>query len=575
MSQAQQDRGKLCSQGDFQGGRPPVTARWEKFRHPIAHAWGVRGWVLATVLLSALFGLNSAAVAFATEFYVAPGGSARGNGSGSNPWDLATALAQPPSVRPGDTIWIRGGTYVGAFASNLTGNSGASITVRQYPGERATLDGRGSPGSNPTLAVFGAWTIYRDFEVMNSDPNRPPTRYLRPTAVAVKGPNTKFINMIVHDGGQGFGFWSEAPNSEIYGCLIYYNGGTTFDHGIYVQNQSGGKRIINNIIFNNSGHGIHGYSDSSGYLNNIYAEGNTSFNNGVLLTATPQREILIGGEVVAQNPSIISNYVYGSIIDAGYAAGCTNPVISDNYVYGSTSVNCSNISMTGNTYYGPTTGFSRTLFTANTYLPSRPTGKVVFVRPNAYEFGRANITVYNWDLSNSVSVNLSSVLTVGAVYEIRNAVDYFGTRVASGVFDGNSVQIPLVGLGVTPPVGLLAPLPSGPEFNAFVVLSLAGAAPPPAPTLTPSPAPSPTPTLTPSPAPSPTPTPAPVTPVPTTPPPVRTPSPTPVFTPPVSAPTPPPSATPTPAAPRVTAAPAPGRRVIRTPRPITRSTIGR
>ncbi len=70
-----------------------------------------------------------------------PNGSPSGNGSINSPWDLQTALNQPSTVHPGDTIWLRGGTYVGHFTSNLNGTSSSPIIVRQYAGERATIDG--------------------------------------------------------------------------------------------------------------------------------------------------------------------------------------------------------------------------------------------------------------------------------------------------------------------------------------------------------------------------------------------------------------------------------------------------
>jgi hypothetical protein len=47
---------------------------------------------------------------FAADYYVAPGASAGGIGSLGNPWTLAVALGQPSVLRPGDTIWMRGGT---------------------------------------------------------------------------------------------------------------------------------------------------------------------------------------------------------------------------------------------------------------------------------------------------------------------------------------------------------------------------------------------------------------------------------------------------------------------------------
>src|SRR3977135_2758068 len=82
-----------------------------------------------------------AAAASAAEFYVAPNASASGTGSLSNPWKLQTALDQPSAVQPGDTIWLRGGTYVGSFTSNLKGRSSRPIIVRQYDGQRAKIEG--------------------------------------------------------------------------------------------------------------------------------------------------------------------------------------------------------------------------------------------------------------------------------------------------------------------------------------------------------------------------------------------------------------------------------------------------
>src|SRR3954471_15278159 len=53
--------------------------------------------------------LNSSVQAPETaNYYVAPNGSSSGDGSIGRPWNLQTALDGPSSVRPGDTIWLRG-----------------------------------------------------------------------------------------------------------------------------------------------------------------------------------------------------------------------------------------------------------------------------------------------------------------------------------------------------------------------------------------------------------------------------------------------------------------------------------
>ena len=58
---------------------------------------------------------------------------------------------------------------------------------------------------------------------------------------------------------------------------------------------------------------------------------------------------------------------------------------------------------------------------------------------------------------------------MSGAYEIRNAQDYFGPPVASGIYDGGPVSVPMTGLTVAAPVGWPAPAPTGPEFNVFVL----------------------------------------------------------------------------------------------------------
>ncbi|HKC47571.1 MAG TPA: hypothetical protein VKB63_08220, partial [Gemmatimonadales bacterium] len=77
-----------------------------------------------------------------TGHYVAPQGTPAGNGSVQRPWDLQFALSGAQGrVHAGDTVWLRGGTYHGAFRTALDGGAGRWIVFRQYPGERATIDG--------------------------------------------------------------------------------------------------------------------------------------------------------------------------------------------------------------------------------------------------------------------------------------------------------------------------------------------------------------------------------------------------------------------------------------------------
>lgn len=460
------------------------------------------------------------------DIYVAPNGSPSGNGTTERPLDLATALSGKSSlIRPGDTIWLHGGNYPGSFTSNLTGTSQAPITVRQFPGERAIIDGANS--SAPTLTVNGAWTVYRGFEVINSNPDRVNTR---PNGVMIYGPQTKFINLIVHDTGVGMGFWTPAVDAEIYGCLIYRNGwqGPPPDrghgHGIYSQNAEGTKRIVDNIIFDQYGYGIHNYAQA-GDLKGFHIEGNIIFGNGSSASPDDRDDpnILVGGYNPAERVTLIGNFTYHPwnkaaanvrlnfsahnnrdlILEGNYFAGGL-PLIMTDWL----QVTATNNTLVGrgdltvvklpsgvspatykwdyNTYHTNNstlaapfvfegqeksasytfpdwqriTGFDRNshLLKSATAKPTGASGVKIFIRPNLYEPGSANIAVYNWDGNPTVDVNIGGLLTVGARYEVRNVYNYFGQPVATGVFDGNPLRLPLSGTK------------NGPEFNVFVLI---------------------------------------------------------------------------------------------------------
>jgi hypothetical protein len=446
-------------------------------------------------VLAALLALGPAALAGATDFYASPTGSDSGDGSVGNPWTLTVALAQPSEVKPGDTIWLRGGTYSGTYASALTGTGPSPIIVRQYPGERATIDGGNSNGM-PILVIGGAYTWYWGFEVMSSDPNRIsqqstswPSDIGRGEGVVISqttgsGVGTKFIDLAIHDTRQGVSFWKEAIDSEIYGCVIYYNGWQAPDdahgHGIYAQNETGTKRIVDTILAQQFGVGFHAYGSSNAFLNNIHLEGNTAFDNGKL-TSFWQRNTLVGGGTPANNPTLISNFLYYpngvrpyTALKLGYGEPCANLTMTGNYVANNSEFGCTGMALSGNTFYGAITGLDEAQFPDNTYLSQRPTENAVFVRPNIYELGRANITIYNWTLQNSVDVDLTGIAYQGSTFQILNAQDFFGPPVVAGTYNGGTVSIPMSGLSVATPVGWIAPGPTGPEFNAFVLLSLPG-----------------------------------------------------------------------------------------------------
>jgi hypothetical protein len=102
--------------------------------------------------------------------------------------------------------------------------------------------------------------------------------------VFVVGPFNKFINLVVHDLGDGLYAGSPAEGTEIYGSIFYNNGWLGPDrghgHNVYLQNQNATKLLTDNVLFSSFSSGLHIYGSDAAYLQNIRVEGNTIFNSG-------------------------------------------------------------------------------------------------------------------------------------------------------------------------------------------------------------------------------------------------------------------------------------------------------
>jgi len=459
-------------------------------------------------------------------FYVSPNGKPANDGSAAHPIDLATALSRDSPARPGDTIWVRGGTYYGSFDSVLRGESSAPIIVRGWPGERAILDSSTATNrDSQALRVSGSDTWFWGLEFTDSSPRVPDA--LRPHGVYLPGENNKLINCIAHDAGIGFGNYWDGAGNEIYGSISYFNGDRLRHHGAYLSNLSSSpvKYFRDNIVFDNYGFGIQVYSEGEGKLAGLRLEGNVAFNTGAIAKVPARSNILVGGNrITAERIALIDNYTYQTTtaypgVQLGYDRLVTDGDVTatGNYVAGGNPALLvqawQSATITGNTISGVETLAS--LFPAgpnaarhvwnNSYFrgDSRPfrfdaltaltfvewkrvtgydtrgsfgasaTGVRVFVRPNAYERGRAHLIIYNWSRQPQVPVDLAPAgLATGARYEVRDVQDYFGQPVASGTYDGRPVSLPMTASSIARPVAPVevTPTHTSAEFAVFVVV---------------------------------------------------------------------------------------------------------
>lgn len=402
--------------------------------------------------------------------------------------------------------------------------------------DKAAADSEKRPGLSVKRSWVWFWGIEitnSNTDRRRISPYSGSDRPWRGAGADVYAPHVKFINMIFHDNGQGI--WDKQDMTEVHGCLFFYNGNNKREHALYIGNASGTKQITDNIVFAQGGYGILAHSDSSSMSQKgLHIEGNVVFNNG-MLTGDDQKtgNIQVGGVsgVSAERITIKNNHIYNSPANAnnknfgirlGYEDISNEDVnLVDNFIVSKTPLVISywqSVNFTGNTIYS--TGksidllkpahipFSRYRWDFNTYFPGtrldslfsiaeakldfagwqrisgldthsklmavgRPRGTEVFVRPNRYEAGRANVVIYNWDLQDRVGIDLSSVVRVGTEFEVRDAQDYFGAPVAKGTYEGKTIYVPMKLSATTAPIGNVERIPkhTDSEFGVFVVVT--------------------------------------------------------------------------------------------------------
>lgn len=460
------------------------------------------------------------------EYFAAPNGSEAGDGSMNNPWDLHTALGKFKVVKPGDTIWLRGGRHGSGggtiFNSLVKGTENKPVLIRQYPGEHAIVDGG--------IMAYGEWTWFWGFEITNSSLERDTEGINRPFGLDMVNRGQKAINLVIHNVGHpGIGFWEYVEDGgEIYGCLIWgvglydpkFLGNAPRGSGIYAQNEIGTRRIEEVITFRNFTTGMKAYAEE-GFVNGFLLEGNVSFNN-------PDRNLFFSGEVnPVKNLQLINNFTYRDrkdaidSVDIGYPKrDQQDAILQNNYFVSGTNSDGAffskyfrNLRFSGNVLVSPETFVNwlpaaeagavvwddntyfggsrnpfkingrstslqdwkeRTSFDQNSRLNTDyPTGSWVFVRPNLYDRDRAHVVIYNWDLHDSVAVDLSSFLRPGDPYILLDAQNYFGKPVVEGTYVGSQVLVPMNLTEVSPIIGNVTHYRNehtAPEFGVFILL---------------------------------------------------------------------------------------------------------
>lgn len=369
-----------------------------------------------------------------------------GYGTILNPMTLSAGLADG-RISPGDTIYLRGGTYTGDFTCALNGASNNPILITAYQDEHPIIDG--------AFTINGSYTDWRNIEFMYSGW---PTRIYESLPVAnqkqltVSGTGVRFFNNIIHDMFNVL--WGEAAGL-CYGNHIYYVGVQMTDrgggHSLYTQNSTPRKTIKHNMMHHSFGWGIHAYTEQ-GHIDNFDFVENVCYKAGGLATTGVLDNILIGGSVIASGIVATGNLTYGGRNGIHeYGDGMDTPELSDNYLPDGWSVPD-----------GSYTGNGNTLGTI---------GNTAFVYPDDYITGCGIIAVYNQSETDSVTVDVTDILEVGDDYTLRNAQDYYTDVVTGMVGEVGTISVDMraASHSVAAPVNWDTPAKTFPEFGAFIL----------------------------------------------------------------------------------------------------------
>ena len=485
--------------------------------------------------MSAAGWLAVACTLHAADFYVSPYARTNGTGTITDPAPLAKSLFQSTSPSdPGDTLWLRGGVYPGGVTSSLYGTATKPITIRPYPGERAIINGGMTNASALTIeGRWNIWRDIevmnsstnrslgegRPFGFAVLSPN---TRLIN--CVVHDGGGIGFWEQSSDAEMYGCLFYNVGYDTTNNSGSIKGNG-----HSVYTQNAAGKKWIHDNILCNSFGEGFNIYA-TAGFIRGFDLQGNIAFNAGASSISDHRfSNILVGSKSNAPSAfNIVSNYTFttlgrnGDAVDFAYGETNREDLICTDNIFVGGDIACfagrcltldfrRNLVATtpaqtvmkagpfnlltpgsqidNNQYFGvsnrsfvamenegsPMSFGAWQAFTgrdSNSVASSGlPTGTRVIVRPNKYQTRRANLAIYNWDQLDRVTVSLDGVFVPGDAYEIRNAQDYFGSPVLTGIYSGSPVLVPTTNLHAAAPVGLArSNVRPDKTFNSFIVL---------------------------------------------------------------------------------------------------------
>jgi Right handed beta helix region len=272
-------------------------------------------------------------------YYVARTGSDTNPGTLLQPF--GTLNHAVTALRPGDTLYIRGGTYHEALLNNIPGGTSwsAPVTLTAYPGEAVTLRPSAAQAAPRVLSfanrsrayiemanlVLDGANVTGDVVKITWSSGGGASHHIRLRGCEVRNGPAQGVNV------QGDPTRGQNPDgNEFLGCKVYGNGGSSaLNHGFYLT--SSYNLIDGCDVYANAGYGVqiyHSTAHDARWCSNNTVRNSAIHGNGTSGTST-------GAVVVANGDHnlVYNNLVYGNPggIQVDYGA-------SDTGVYNNTCV---------------------------------------------------------------------------------------------------------------------------------------------------------------------------------------------------------------------------------------------
>jgi len=320
----------------------------------------------------------------ATDYYVAT------NGSNSNPGTISQpflTIAKGVSVlTPGDTLFVRSGTYAESLLNTIPGGTSWSspVTIEAYPGEAVTIQ----PPSGASFALRFSYSNEQYIIVQGFTIDARNVTYdaVKITDSSSEGAasHIKIADCEIENAPQqGILTTDGADYNEFIGLNVHNNGTTWLDHGMYIA-------TAYNLVDSCNVH------DNAGYGINIDSVGST-----------------------VRNCELHDNGTAG-VWGAGIvvAAGCTNVQIYNNLIWNNNGGIQIDYGETNTSIYNNTTYNNTKLYVGhdpspNIYIGPGSTGAIVrnnicYIGEGFVDQGVGTIADHNLDGVNPLFVNAAA-----------------------------------------------------------------------------------------------------------------------------------------------------------------------